>query len=46
MNAFIGTGPFPPIYWLFLILWIPSLLLIDEFAKAIIRRRDARRGGI
>jgi potassium/sodium efflux P-type ATPase len=45
MNKFIGTGPFPPIYWLFLFAWIPSLIVVDEIAKYFKRRKDKRSGG-
>jgi Ca2+-transporting ATPase len=44
LNEFIGTGPFPPHYWLFLILWIPALLIIDEIAKFYKRRNDVKQG--
>jgi len=44
MNKFIGTGPFPAEYWLFLIPFIPALTIIDEIAKLIKRRIDSRRG--
>jgi len=45
MNNFIGTGPFNPIYWLFLFAWTPSLIIIDEFMKWVRRRRDLKKGG-
>jgi potassium/sodium efflux P-type ATPase len=44
MNKFIGTGPFPAWYWLFLVPFIPALTIIDEIAKFIKRRIDSRRG--
>lgn len=46
MNRFIGTGPFPPKYWLFLILWIPALTLIDEVVKFIKRKKDQDKGAV
>jgi magnesium-transporting ATPase (P-type) len=39
-NALVGTAPFPAQYWLFLVAWIPSLLLADELRKCIVRRRE------
>ncbi len=45
MNKFIGTGPFNPIYWLFLFAWTPSLIVIDEIAKWFKRRNDQRKTG-
>lgn len=45
MNKFIGTGPFPPIYWVFLAAWIPSLIVVDEIAKYFKRRKDKKSGG-
>ena len=44
MNKFVGTGPFPPYYWLFLIPFIPALTIIDEVAKFFKRRRDSKQG--
>jgi P-type Ca2+ transporter type 2C len=44
MNAFIGTGPFPASYWLFLVPFIPSLIIIDEVAKFIKRKFDSNKG--
>jgi potassium/sodium efflux P-type ATPase len=46
MNTFIGTGPFNPIYWLFLFAWTPSLVIIDEFVKWMKRRMDLKKGGL
>jgi P-type Ca2+ transporter type 2C len=37
---FVGTGPFPPINWVFLFAWMPVLLLMDEIRKWLIRRRS------
>jgi magnesium-transporting ATPase (P-type) len=45
MNTFIGTGPFPPIYWLFLFAWIPALIIPDEIAKYFKRRKERLSGG-
>jgi magnesium-transporting ATPase (P-type) len=39
---FIGTAAFPLRNWLFLFAWTPSLLLVDEVRKAIVRRRERR----
>jgi magnesium-transporting ATPase (P-type) len=39
----IGTAAFPPINWLFLFAWTPSLLLADELRKALVRRRMRQR---
>ncbi len=36
MNKFVQTAPFPPRYWLFLILWIPILPIVDAIRKAVI----------
>jgi P-type Ca2+ transporter type 2C len=44
LNEFIGTGPFPAGYWLFLVPFIPALTIIDEIAKFIKRKADSRRG--
>lgn len=44
MNHFIGTGPFPVHYWLFLFAWIPSLIVVDEFVKIFKRRAEIRKG--
>jgi len=46
LQKFIGTSSFPLINWLFLFAWTPSLLLVDEIRKALVRakmRRAARR---
>ena len=37
-----GMQPFPPYGWLFLLLWIPALLLSDEVRKTLVRRRAVR----
>jgi Ca2+-transporting ATPase len=44
LNAFIGTGPFPASYWLFLVPFIPALTIIDEVAKYFKRRGDSKKG--
>ncbi|MCG7854923.1 MAG: cation-translocating P-type ATPase C-terminal domain-containing protein, partial [Methanoregulaceae archaeon] len=36
----IGTASFPLVNWVFLFAWTPSLLLADEFRKALLRRRE------
>ncbi len=42
----IGTAAFPLRYWLFLAAWTPSLLIVDEIRKALLRRRGQRAGGV
>jgi hypothetical protein len=44
LNKFIGTGPFPAEYWLFLIPFIPVLTIIDEVAKLFIRKFGSKKG--
>ena len=39
---FIGTAAFPLRNWLFLFAWVPSLFIVDEIRKAIVRRRARR----
>jgi Ca2+-transporting ATPase len=39
-NTFIGTGPFPLRYWGFLAAWIPSLVIVDEIRKWLLRRKE------
>ena len=39
----IGTAPFPPGNWLFLISWAPVLLIAEEIRKAVARRLDKRK---
>jgi Ca2+-transporting ATPase len=46
LQGFIGTAAFPPVNWLFLFAWTPSLLLVDELRKVLERRRAKQRGGI
>ncbi len=43
LNRVIGTGPIPPVLWLFLFALAPLLLVIDEARKAWLRRRAAGR---
>ncbi len=45
MNEFVGTDPFNPIYFIFLFAWTPSLIVVDEIAKMIIRKREQKKGG-
>jgi magnesium-transporting ATPase (P-type) len=40
-NELFGTGPFAPIYWLFLVAWMPALLVADELRKWVVRHRLA-----
>lgn len=42
LNRLIGTAPFAPKNWLFLLAWTPSLFLVDEVRKALLRRRERR----
>jgi len=46
MNRFIGTGPFPLQYWIFLFAWIPSLIVVDEIVKIFKRRAEIRKGNV
>jgi magnesium-transporting ATPase (P-type) len=39
-HSFIGTGSFPLRYWGFLILWIPSLVIVDELRKWLLRKKE------
>ncbi|HLO35133.1 MAG TPA: HAD-IC family P-type ATPase, partial [Candidatus Deferrimicrobium sp.] len=39
-NEVFGTAPFAPGYWLFLVAWVPALLVADELRKAVVRRRE------
>ncbi|MGB4595689.1 MAG: cation-transporting P-type ATPase [Anaerolineaceae bacterium] len=43
LNKFIQTAPFPPIYWLFLVLWIPALPIMDAIRKAFVNRKQRNR---
>ncbi len=42
LQRIVGTAVFPPSHWLFVAAWMPSLLVIDEVRKALVRRREAR----
>jgi len=42
-NAIFGTAPFAPAYWLYLVIWLPVLLVADELRKAVVRRRERSR---
>jgi len=42
MQRFIGTGPFEPKYWLFHLLWIPSLPLVDALRKFVQSQKEKR----
>lgn len=39
-HQFIGTGAFAPHYWVFLAAWIPSLVVVDEFRKWLVRKKE------
>ena len=39
----IGTAPFPPVGWLWLLIGIPVVPLADEVRKALTRRRSRRK---
>jgi potassium/sodium efflux P-type ATPase len=39
-----GTAAFPLENWLFLLMWTPSLVVVDELRKAFMRRRERRVG--
>ena len=46
LQNLIGVAAFPLEYWLFLFAWTPSLVVVDEIRKALLRRRERRtRGG-
>jgi len=42
MQRFIGTGAFAPKYWLFHMLWIPSLPIADAIRKAVQTQKEKR----
>jgi magnesium-transporting ATPase (P-type) len=44
-QGIFGTAAFPVEYWLFLLAWAPALLIVDEFRKALVRRRERRAAG-
>jgi magnesium-transporting ATPase (P-type) len=39
-NGIFGTAPFDPGYWVFLVAWVPALLVADELRKAVVRRQE------
>ncbi len=41
-HKFIGTAAFDLKYWPFLFAWVPSLIIVDEIRKMIIRLKDKR----
>ncbi len=43
MQDFIGTGPFEAKYWLYHIIWIPSLPLVDSIWKAVQNRKEKQK---
>jgi potassium/sodium efflux P-type ATPase len=43
MQDFIGTGPFDAKYWLYLLLWVPSLPLVDSIWKAVQNRKEKQK---
>jgi potassium/sodium efflux P-type ATPase len=43
MHRFIGTNSFPLQNWWFLFAWTPSLLLMDELRKWVVRIMDQRK---
>jgi len=46
MQRFIGTAAFDPKYWLFLIVWIPILPLVDSVYKSFKNRQSSVREGL
>lgn len=44
-HSLFNTAPLNLSQWGFLILWTPSVLLVDEIRKAVIRSRGKRHGG-
>jgi len=43
MQDFIGTGPFEAKYWLYHLIWIPSLPLVDSIWKAVQNRKEKQK---
>jgi len=41
-QSFVGTAPFPPIGWVWLLLGIPLLPIVDEIRKGLRSRRTTR----
>jgi magnesium-transporting ATPase (P-type) len=46
LQGIFGTAAFPATYWLFLFAWTPSLIVVDELRKYLLRRQARRKGGI
>jgi len=44
LNSAFHQAPIPWWWWLALVVWAPVVFLAEEIRKAVIRRRDARRG--
>lgn len=44
LQEVIGTAAFPLVNWIFLLAWMPSLLLIDELRKLLVRGRSKSQG--
>jgi magnesium-transporting ATPase (P-type) len=44
LQAIFGTAAFPLNNWWFLFAWTPSLLIVDEVRKFIVRVHDVRQG--
>ncbi len=42
LQVIFGTAPFSPVYWLFLFAWTPSLVIVDELRKFLVRRLEYR----
>ncbi len=42
LQGVFGTSAFPPGHWLFLLAWMPALLVADEARKALLRARERR----
>jgi Ca2+-transporting ATPase len=42
LHRIFGTASFPLSHWLFCFAWTPSLLVMDEIRKALVRRRERR----
>ena len=42
LQGFIGTAAFALPNWLFLFAWTPSVVIVDELRKAMLRRREER----
>jgi Ca2+-transporting ATPase len=42
-RAMFNMAPFPALFWLFLLAWTPSLFVMDEVRKVLLRWGDRRR---